>query len=266
MNLTGLEIWRTAPFPLGGIHHVPFGDAKALRQVLIPHRDRIAAVLAEPIQGNGGIQVPPPDYWPRVRAMCDEFGVLLILDEVQTGFGRTGRWFACEHWGIAPDILAISKALGSGFPIAAFVTTDAIAGSYTRPGASTYGGNPVSAAAALAVLAFHRENRLAERSEMLGDHFSDRLRALAAEHRSLRNPRGLGLMIGVDITDRDGTPDARRTDAVLEELKDRGFLCGKTGPNRNVLTIMPPLIVEKDQLDALGDALDASVATTESRG
>jgi 4-aminobutyrate aminotransferase-like enzyme len=266
MNVTGIEMWRTDPFPLEGVYHVPSGDADALRAVLVKHGDRIAAVLAEPVQGNGGIQVPPPDYWPRVRALCDEFEVLLILDEVQTGFGRTGRWFACQHWGIAPDILAVSKALGNGFPIAAFITTDAIASSYTRPGASTYGGNPVSAAAALAVLAFHRQRRLAERSMGLGTRFLIQLKDLASRHRCLRNPRGLGLMIGVDVVDGDGRPDAPRLDMILEELKDRGFLCGKTGPERNVLTVMPPLIIEAEQLNWLHGALKASLAATEARG
>jgi acetylornithine/succinyldiaminopimelate/putrescine aminotransferase len=255
MSATGIPMWRTDPFPMGGVHHVPFGDAAALQEVLSRGEGRIAAVLAEPVQGNGGIRIPPTDYWPKVRALCDEHGVILVLDEVQTGFGRTGRWFACEHWGIAPDILAVSKALGNGFPIAAFMTTNAIAASYTRPGASTYGGNPVSAAAALAVVAFHREHGLAERSALLGGRFLGRLQDLAGRHRWLRNPRGLGLMIGIDVMDDEDRPDAARLDALLEELKDRGFLCGKTGLDRNVLTLMPPLIIEAEQLDTLGDVL-----------
>jgi len=265
INVTGLAMWRTDPFPLEDVHHVPFGDARALREMLTQRKGRVAAVIGEPVQGNGGIRIPPSDYWPQVRALCDEHDVLLILDEVQTGFGRTGRWFACQHWQIAPDILAVSKALGNGFPIAAFVTTDRIAASYTRPGASTHGGNPVAAAAALATLAYHHEQRLAERAATLGERFLDRLKGLAEKHCCLCNPRGMGLMIGADITDGHGTADAKRLDSVLEDLKDRGFLCGKTGPERNVLTVMPPLVIEGGELDALADAIDASLEATETR-
>jgi 4-aminobutyrate aminotransferase-like enzyme len=243
---------------------VPFGDVRALKDVLAQRKGKVAAVIGEPVQGNGGIRVPPADYWPEVRAVCDEYDVLLILDEVQTGFGRTGRWFACQHWQVAPDIMAVSKALGNGFPIAAFVTTDRIAASYTRPGASTHGGNPMAATAALATLAYHREQRLAERAAMLGEWFLGRLKGLAERHGCLWNPRGMGLMIGADVTDGHGRPDAGRLDALLEELKERGFLCGKTGPERNVLTVMPPLVIEAGQLDALADAIDGSLKATEA--
>ncbi len=133
----GLPMWRHRPVSLEDVFHVPFGDEAALADVMRTHGERIAAVIGEPILGNGGIVLPPDGYWPAVRRLCDEHGALLILDEVQTGFHRTGPWFACENWGVAPDIMAVSKALGNGFPIAAFITTDAIAASYTRPGAST---------------------------------------------------------------------------------------------------------------------------------
>jgi hypothetical protein len=107
--------------------------------------DRVAAVIGEPVQGNGGIIVPPDDYWSGVRRVTRDYGVLLVLDEIQTAFNRTGRWFACEHWGVTPDVVAISKAMGNGFPIAAFMTTDEIARSYTRPGASTWRSWPAAA-------------------------------------------------------------------------------------------------------------------------
>ncbi|CAN5511604.1 hypothetical protein BH10PLA1_BH10PLA1_22370 [soil metagenome] len=134
MNATGLDMWRTDPFPLPSVDRVPFGDAAALMRYFESADPLPAAFIAEPIEGNGGIIVPPPDYWPAVRKLCDRFGVMLILDEVQTGMNRTGRWFACEHWGIVPDILVTSKALGNGFPISAFITTPTIAASYTRRG------------------------------------------------------------------------------------------------------------------------------------
>ena len=169
MNATGLEMWRTDPFPIDEVTRIPFGDIASLENALKTFDATFPrSVIAEPIQGNGGVVVPPPDYWPAVRKLCDRFGVLLVLDEVQTGFNRTGKWFACENWGIVPDILVTSKSLGNGFPIAAFMTTDAIASSYTRPGASTYGGNPVCATAALATIRLHAEHRLGDRAEATG--------------------------------------------------------------------------------------------------
>ena len=264
MNATGLDMWRTDPFPQAEVHHVPFGDVSALSSLLAARGDRIAAVVGEPIQGNGGINVPPDDYWPAVRDVCTRHGALLVLDEVQTGFGRTGRWFACQRWGIVPDVLVLSKALGNGFPIAAFVTSDAIAASYTRPGASTHGGNPVAATAALATLRFHEAQRLAERADRLGTQFLEGLIALAVRHRCFGTPRGKGLMIGVDVLDEGGQPDSARLDRLLESLKDRGFLCGKTGAGRNVLTFMPPLVIEPGQLDTVLEALDAAVRESEN--
>ncbi|MBI4579836.1 MAG: aspartate aminotransferase family protein [Planctomycetes bacterium] len=257
MNVTGLPMWRTDPFGMADVYHVPFGDIAVLDGVLGERGGEIAAVIAEPIQGNGGIRVPPDAYWPAVRRVCDERGVLLILDEVQTGFGRTGRWFACEHWGVVPDILAMSKSLGNGFPIAAFLTTDAIAASYIRPGASTYGGNPVCATAALATIAYHREHGLSARAARLGERLLAGLKDLADRHPCLRSPRGKGLMVGVDVVDAAGSASPEQLDELLEALKDRGFLCGKTGRGRNVLTLMPPLIIDAEQIDALLAALSA---------
>ncbi|MEP0841424.1 MAG: aspartate aminotransferase family protein [Phycisphaerae bacterium] len=265
MNVTGLDLWRTDPFPLPGVHHVPFGDADALAGLLDRRADQIAAFIAEPVQGNGGIRIPPPDYWPAVRRLCDQYGVLLVMDEVQTGFGRTGRWFAGQHWNVAPDVLVLSKALGNGFPIAAFMTTDDIAASYTRPGASTYGGNPVSAAAALAVIEYHRRHRLAERSRELGVHLLEGLTLLAGRSARLADPRGLGLMAAVDVVDEKGAPDPAGLDRLLEDLKDRGYLCGKTGAGRNALTFMPPLVIERTDLDGLLEALSEAVVSLEMK-
>lgn len=259
MSVTGLPMWRTDPDPISGVYHVPFTDVGALEQCLLQNSHQVGAVIAEPIQGNGGIVVPPDDYWPAVRRLCDRHGVLLVMDEVQSGFNRTGRWFACEHWGVVPDIMAISKAMGNGFPIAAFMTNDRIAASYTRPGASTYGGNPVAAAAALAVIQFHQENKLGEQAQVMGQSLHNLLIKLSANHRDLAPPRGVGLMWGLPVIDRNGNPSPTNCDRYLENLKDNGALVGKTGPDRNILTFMPPLTISLDQIGEIHDALEKSI-------
>jgi 4-aminobutyrate aminotransferase-like enzyme len=257
MSVTGLEMWRTDPNPLLTAHAVPgprHPESLATLERLL-RRGTVAAVIAEPIQGNGGIVVPPDHYWPELRRLCSRHGALLIADEIQTAWNRTGRWFATDHWQIVPDVVTVAKALGNGFPIAAYVTTDEIAGHYTRPGAATFGGNLVSCRAALATLAFHRKHRLGERSAALGAWLLGRLRALQARHAVIAEVRGRGLMVGVELRDANG-PAAALLDAVLERLKDAGFLLGKTGPGRNVLTLMPPLIVSEADLENAVECLD----------
>jgi 4-aminobutyrate aminotransferase len=251
MSVTGLDLWRTDPFPLLTAHRVPGPASSASLPALerLLRTRRIAAVIAEPIQGNGGIVVPPDDYWPRLRELCTRHGTLLIADEVQTAWNRTGRWFATQHWGVAPDVITVAKALGNGFPIAAWITTDELAASYTRPGAATFGGNLVSCAAALATLRFHERNGLGARSAALGARLVERLRLLGERFPEIVEVRGRGLMVGAELS------EAARVDDVLEAMKDRGFLLGKTGVGRNVLTFMPPLVVEQGALDEMTEAL-----------
>ena len=243
MNVTGAPMWRTDPFPLEGVTHVPFGDADAVARELA--RGDVACVVGEPVQGNGGVNVPPREFWPRVRELCDRHDTLLVLDEIQTGMSRTGRRWACEHWGVVPDLLCTSKALGNGFPIAAFVATDAVAASFTRPSASTYGGNPVSAAAALAVLKLHADRDFAGNARAAGESLTDGLRGIADATGAFTPPRGLGLMLGCP------TPSADACDEMLERLKNRGLLAGKTGPGRDVLTFLPPLTLTSDHCDEI---------------
>ena len=180
MSVTGLDMWRTDPDPLVTAHRAPGPcdpeSLPALERLL--SRETIAAVIAEPVQGNGGIVVPPPSYWPELRRLCTKYGTLLIADEVQTAWNRTGRWFAVQHWGATPDVVTVAKALGNGFPIAAYLTTDALAAGYTRPGAATFGGNLVSCRAALATLEYHERHALGRRSTELGEHLLGRFRAL----------------------------------------------------------------------------------------
>jgi alanine-glyoxylate transaminase / (R)-3-amino-2-methylpropionate-pyruvate transaminase len=262
MSVTGLDMWRTDPDPLLTAHAVPgpcHPDSLAAVERLL-RSEKIAALIAEPIQGNGGIVVPPAHYWPELRRLCSRYETLLIADEIQTAWNRTGKWFATEHWQVVPDVVTVAKALGNGFPIAAYLTSDAVAAHYTRPGAATFGGNLVSCRAALATLHFHQRHELGRRSETLGAHLAERLRQLQQRHSAIAEVRGRGLMLGMELRAGDGSPAAPLTDAVLEAMKDAGYLIGKTGPGRNVLTFMPSLVVEAEQLDGLVDALDTVLA------
>ncbi|HHT9107240.1 MAG TPA: aspartate aminotransferase family protein [Candidatus Wunengus sp. YC63] len=271
MNLTGLSMWRTDPSPLSDVVHIPgaycyrcsFGltyplcDLRCAKCIedIIKNGD-FAAFIIEPIQGNGGIITPPPGYFQVVREILNKYNVLLITDEVQTGFGRTGEMFAIEHWDIEPDIMTMAKALANGTPAGAFITNDRIASSYTRPGASTTGGNPVSAAAALATIDVIEKYQLVQRAKDLGNYFKDKLKILQQSHGLLGDVRGKGLMLGVELVKRDKIPAAEEIDYILEELKDRGILAGKTGVSRNVLTFQPPLIITRDDIDRVAETLD----------
>jgi 4-aminobutyrate aminotransferase-like enzyme len=290
MSLTGLEMWRTDPFPLQNIAHAPqpycyqcplqktYPEChlacvdEVERIILGLDPQQVSAVILEPIQGNGGIIVPPLGYLARLSKMVRNYGILLILDEIQTGFCRTGRFFACQHEAVTPEILCLSKAIGNGFPLAATVTTDVIAAAYHRPGASTYGGNLVSSVAGLTVLKIMQRDNLAKQAESLGEFIKDNLERLQNRFPLIiGNIRGRGLMWGIELIaatsggdanppDTGELPIVALTNAVLEHLKDQGILLGKTGLNRNVLTIMPPLIISQEQLQDLIRGLEDTLA------
>jgi len=274
MSLTGLSMWRTDPHPVGGITMVPpphckqcpFGQKYGIckfecvdavdKAIQSSTSGKPAAMFVEPIQGNGGIVVPPPEYFPRLRTVLNKYGTLLIADEVQTGIGRTGKMYCMEHWSFVPDIITGGKALGGGTPIGYFATSDLIAQSYTRPGASTFGGNPVTAVAALTVLRIIQRDDLVSRSAELGSFLRAHLENIAKRYALVADVRGLGLMQGLELNGAGRKPAAETTDFVLEAMKDAGFLLGKTGPSRNVLTFMPPLIVNENQLRDAADTLE----------
>ena len=278
MNLTGLSMWRTDPNPLSDVVHIPgaycyrcaFGltyplcDLRCAKHIedIIKDGD-FAAFIIEPIQGNGGIITPPPGYFQVVREILNKYKVLLITDEVQTGFGRTGEMFAIEHWDVEPDIMTMAKSLANGTPAGAFITNDRIASSYTRPGASTTGGNPVSATAALATIAVIEKYQLVQRAKDLGNYFKDKLKILQQSHGLLGDVRGKGLMLGVELVKKDKIPAAEEIDYILEELKDRGILAGKTGASRNVLTFQPPLVITRDDIDRVVETLDKILLSME---
>ena len=261
-SVTGIDMWRTDPFlseesvffiDIAG----DYDQALAQLQVLLTdHGQDIAAFIAEPIQGNAGIVTPPADFFTKVRELLAPHGVLMIMDEVQTGFGRCGSMFACERYNVVPDIMAYAKALGNGFPLAGFSTTAELAAQFTKPSASTLGGNPVSATAGLAVLDYLQTQDLPVRSRELGGYLQAGLIALQKKHPCITEVRGMGLMLGAEIVTATGEPAPHIVDTVLERLKDQGIIIGRNGLARNVLAFQPPLIIERADIERVLTALD----------
>jgi 4-aminobutyrate aminotransferase / (S)-3-amino-2-methylpropionate transaminase / 5-aminovalerate transaminase len=211
----------------------------------------VAAFIAEPVMGEGGIIVPPPNYFKEVKKVLDHYGILFIADEVQCGFARTGKMFAIEYYGVEPDILVTAKGIADGFPLSAFTTRPEIAAAY-KPGdhLSTFGGNPVSCAAALANINFMEKENLAAKTVETGNYAMAKLRALQKEHSLIGDVRGLGLMIGVElIKDQKKTPAPAEAEAVRDHCLQRGLLVGVGGVNGNVIRFQPPLIISKQQID-----------------
>ena len=228
-----------------GFRYVPFNDSKAVEDAVT---DKTCAILVEPVQGEGGVKVPSPGYLKALRKICDEHQLLLVLDEIQTGMGRTGRLFAYEHEGITPDIMALAKGLGSGMPVGALLATDKASQAFV-PGThgSTFGGNPLACAAGLASLeTLLEDNIIIQNVEALGTHFMDGLRSLKAKYPFIKDVRGQGLLIGMEL-------DFEGKEIVTECLK-QGFLINCTV--NTVLRFMPPLIISEEEIDQLIDALD----------
>ncbi len=224
-----------------GFVRVPFGDLDALRAVADSQQD-VVAVLVEPIQGEGGIRVPPPDYLPGVRALCDARGWLMMLDEIQTGMGRTGRPFAYQHFELAPDVLTVAKALGNGVPIGACLARGAAADLFA-PGnhGSTFGGNPLACAAALAVCETLASERLWERAAQTGERIMDGLREAFDGMPGVLEVRGRGLMIGIELD--------RPCGELVAEALAAGLLINVTADT--VIRLLPPLVFDAAQADRL---------------
>jgi len=230
---------------LPGFIYAPFNDVAALESAF---SDEVAAVMVEPIQGEGGINIAAAEFLRAIRRLCDENGAIMILDEVQTGIGRTGKWFAYQHFDVEPDIITMAKALGGGVAIGAMMAKEEIAASLT-PGthASTFGGNCLACAAGIAVIEAIEEDSLLQNAAELGQYAKDKLLELKQKHFIIDSVRGIGLMIGVQLT----KPGKEIVDKCLE----KGLRINCT--NETVLRFMPPMIVTKDQIDQAVDILDA---------
>ena len=217
-------------------------------------REWIGAILVEPVQARGGINVPPPEFLPLLRKLCDEFGALLIADEIYTGFGRTGKWFACEHAGVAPDLICLGKALTGGFPLSACVgradLMDAAWPASTGEAihTSTFLGHPVGCAMALAQIAEIERLKLPERSAELGEYLLGELQSKLTGGKFQIAVRGQGLMVGVELRRHDGSPASAETFAAVKTLLQRGFIFLPEGEFGNVISFTPPLTITKPQL------------------
>jgi acetylornithine/N-succinyldiaminopimelate aminotransferase len=227
-----------------GFDIVAFNDLEAVRRAIT---GTTSAVMLEPIQGEGGVQYPAPGYLEGLRKLCDEEGLLLIFDEVQTGMGRTGKLFGYEHFGMTPDIMTLAKALANGLPMGAMLAREDVAASFT-PGshASTFGGTPLVASAALAAAKILVEEGVLKNCERVGGYFKDRLLKLKAKYAFIQDVRGIGLLLGLDLT-CDGT-------SVVKACMERGFLINCT--QQHILRFIPPLVIQERQIDALITCLD----------
>jgi predicted acetylornithine/succinylornithine family transaminase len=246
LSATGQTKYQKGFEPLlPGFVHVPFNDLKAVERAV---GGKTAAVLVEPIQAEGGVGMPDDGYLPGLRKLCDEKGLLLIFDEVQTGIGRTGRLFAYEHWGAEPDIMTLAKGLGSGIPIGATLARESVAAAFV-PGshASTFGGNPLACSAAAATIeVLLEEGFLMDNCRRMSDYFMQRLRTLQQKHPVIKDVRGKGLLVGMELS-IEGQP-------IVEDCLERGLLINCTMDR--VLRFVPPLIVMKEEIDQLIAQLD----------
>jgi acetylornithine/LysW-gamma-L-lysine aminotransferase len=231
------------PLIYPNLKFVPFGKIEKAEEAVT---DETAAVIVEPVLGEGGIHVAPDGFLVGLRDLCDEQNTVLIFDEVQTGFGRTGHMWASEHWGVTPDVMCVSKAMGGGVPIGATISKEEIMGSLNiGEHSSTFGGNPLACAAACAVIDVVLEEKLADRALVLGKHFMRILEGMVDDFRVLREVRGLGLMVGLESRLFIGD--------VLMRALERGLILLYSG--KNVIRFLPPLVIEKDQLEKAAEIL-----------
>lgn len=247
---TGHDYYHVGYGPLSPGHVlVPYGDIKALEAQM---DDDVCAVLLEPIQGEGGVHVPPDEYLQQVRALCDKHDALLIFDEVQTGVARTGKWFAYMHSGVKPDVLTFAKGIGGGFPVAGFAVPERLAHVF-KPGdhGGTFGGNPLACAAVYATLTTIKSEGLVDKVAEKGEYFKNELRKLQEKYPDkVTDVRGCGLMLGMEVAG-EGKP-------IVESCLANNVIVNCTAGN--VIRIVPPLIISKEEIDIVVAALDKALA------
>ncbi len=242
LSVTHKEKYRKPFEPLAPAVFVPYNDADAIRGAIT---EDTAGVILEAVQGEAGVIIPTDEYLSEVREICDETGTLMILDEVQTGFGRTGKWFAREHSGIRPDIMTLAKAMGGGFPMGAMLAREDVASNFGRGDhASTFGGNALSCAAALANIEVIKKEKLVEKSNELGTYLMKKLKGLNKDY--VKEIRGKGLMVGMELS--------IKCEDIVGRARERGVLLNCTSDS--VLRFVPPLTITREQLDKTVGVLD----------
>lgn len=230
--------------------------------------EQVAAILVEPVQGEGGFVVPPAEFLPSLRAICDRHGIVLIADEVQSGFGRTGKLFAVEHSGVIPDLIVMAKSLAGGMPLAAVVGRAELMDAPLPGGlGSTYGGNPVACAAALAVIEVFEREGLLERAQAIGDATLARMRAWQAQYPLVGNVRGLGAMVAMELTHDRSThaPASGEAALLLSEARARGLILIKAGLYDNVIRLLMPLVTTDEELAEGLDIIEESLAVVSAQ-
>ncbi|HUW47179.1 MAG TPA: aminotransferase class III-fold pyridoxal phosphate-dependent enzyme, partial [Patescibacteria group bacterium] len=275
---------RRSFFPLmPGVTHVPYGYCyrcpykltfpechywcvdfidEYVLQKYIPPEDT-AAILVEPIQGEGGYVVPPPEYLQRLKKIADKYGLLFIDDEVQSGMGRSGKWFAIEHWGVEPDIICTSKALASGLPLGACIAKSKVMDWVPGSHASTFGGNPLSCVAASAVIDVIKEEKLLENATKQGAYIMKRLNELKEESEIVGDVRGKGLMIGMEIVESKESkkPAPQKVHEIMMRSWKRGINVISCGAS--TIRIAPPLVITKELVDSALDIIEDTIRQVE---
>jgi 4-aminobutyrate aminotransferase-like enzyme len=281
---SGQAPWRVLPQPVAGFVHAvaPYcyrcplkltypscevACAKDVKEVIeTTTSGRVAGMMAEVILGSGGFLVPPKEYFQIVADIVRKAGGVFIADEVQTGWGRTGKMFGIEHFGVVPDIMTFAKGMANGSPIGCTATTQPIAAAVKGISFSTFGGNPVTSAAALATIRVIQKQSLAENARIQGERLHAGFLELQRKYPIIGDVRGLGLMQGMELVGENKAPDAKAVARILEQTRKRGVLVGKGGLWGNVLRVAPPLIVTASQIDELLAALDAALEETVREG
>jgi 4-aminobutyrate aminotransferase-like enzyme len=277
LSLTGNASWRLAPTTVPGIHHIanaycyrcPFGltypscdlkCAKDLEEAIQTETSgRVAALIAEPIQGVGGYITPPKEYFQEITAILKKYGGLFICDEVQTGWGRTGgKMFGIEQWGVEPDIMTFAKGMANGVPIGATIAAPEVADSLQGLNISTFGGNPVTATAALATIQVIEEENLVENARVMGERLRAGLEELQRKYPVIGDVRGMGLMQAMELVGENKKPDTESMKRLFEETKKAGLLVGKGGLYGNCVRVAPSLNVNRDEIDHALKILDQS--------
>jgi 4-aminobutyrate aminotransferase len=217
---------------------------------LLIHPEEIACIIIEPVLGEGGYVVPPEEFLRNLRALCDRWGILLILDEVQSGIGRTGRWFAAEHFGVAPDIMTIAKGIASGMPLSAVASRRKIMSTWPAGAhGTTFGGNPVSCAASIATLEVIEREGLLENAENVGRYALERLKTMKETYPCIGDVRGLGLMIGIEFVKEDGSPFTEGLKKVIDYCLGKGLILIECGVDKNIIRLAPPLIIKEEEME-----------------